>query len=79
MHCADKMQDYELRQVGVHAVHDCEWDGSAGVGVFAVHSVGDNGRAIALTMDLNGTETPAQLLQQICKEAKIKQEDIVLA
>ena len=79
VHCADKVQDYELRQVGVHAVHDCDWDGTAGVGIFAVHSVGDNGRAITLTMDLNGTETPAQLLQHICKEAKIKQEDIVLA
>ena len=73
------MQECELRQVGVHAIHDCEWSGEAGIGIFAVHLVGDAGncKAVTLTMDLNGSETPEQLLERIFKEANVKKEDIV--
>ena len=32
-----------------------------------------------MTLDLNGTESPAELLRLICTEAGVKQEDVVLA
>ena len=34
---------------------------------------------VTLTIDINGEETPEQLIARICKEADIKREDIVLA
>ena len=36
-------------------------------------------KAITLKMDLNGEETPEELLEKICREAGISKEDIVLA
>ena len=79
VHCAGEVQDYELRQVGVHAIHDCEWDGRTGTAVFAVESVRQPGKAITLTLDMNGQESPQELLDSICKMAGVRQEDIVLA
>ena len=79
MHCAGKVQQYELKQVGIHAVCDCNWDGARGVAVFSVASTAAPQQAVTLALDLNGEETPAELLNQICAKAGIAQDDIVLA
>ena len=69
MHCSDLVQEYELRQVGVYSVHECPTHKGT-------HIVGVNNVTIA--MDLNGQETPEEIIQIICKKAQIKPEDIVL-
>ena len=36
-------------------------------------------QAVTIALDLNGSETPEQLLDKICRKADIDREDIVLA
>ena len=47
--------------------------------MFSVASTAAPQQAVTLALDLNGEETPAELLSQICAKAGIAQEDIVLA
>jgi 8-oxo-dGTP pyrophosphatase MutT (NUDIX family) len=76
VHCAERVQAYELKKVGVYMVHDCPWDGQQGQGVFGVGTPdGDT----SVTLDLNGQESPQELLQLICSKAGVRQQDIVLA
>ena len=77
VHCADKVQAYELRKVGVYAVHDCPWEDTKGTAVFSISTESTVDKTV--TLDLNGTESPAELLRLICTEAGVKQEDVVLA
>ena len=86
-HCSELVQEYELAQVGVFTVaHLEEIAGQEGMLVASVTpgTVGTGARdegdkAITLKMDLNGEETPEELLEKICREAGISKEDIVLA
>ena len=76
LQCADKVQQYELKQVGVYNIADYKWTGEAGTAIFAVHT---GGKDVSLQIDLNGKETPAELMDKICRQANIRREDIVLA
>ena len=78
VHCADKVQDYELRQVGVYAIDSCAWDDAKGEAVFSVTSTAES-QAVTIALDLNGDETPEELLDSICRKAGVRREDIVLA
>ena len=60
------------------AIQDCPWQDAKGWAVFSVSTVGEKDD-VTLTIDINGEETPEQLIARICKEADIKREDIVLA
>ena len=79
VHCAAGVQDYELRQVGVYAIDSCEWEDAKGQAVFSVASTARAEQAMTITLDLNGSETPQEMLNEICRRAGIRQEDIVLA
>ena len=72
VHCADKVQAYEPRKVamGVYAVHDCPWEDTKGTTVFSINTESTVDKTA--TLDLNGTQSPAELLRLICTEAGVK-------
>ena len=76
VHCSDRVQEYELRKVGVYSVTEACSDGKSGLAVFGVEA---QGKAVTLAMDLNGDDSEEELLNQICKEAGVDRSDIVLA
>ena len=73
MHCLAKVQDYEIRQMGVYAIDSCEWEDTKGQAVFSVASTARAEQAMTIT------QTPHEMLNEICRRAGIKQEAIVLA
>jgi len=76
VHCSDRVQEYELRKVGVYSVTEACSDGKSGLAVFGVEA---QGKAVTLAIDLNGNESEEELLNKICKEAGVDRSDIVLA
>ena len=76
VHCAAKVQDYELRQVGVYALQD--YVHGKGTAIFSVSSL-QQPRAITVAMDMNGEESPQELLKKICDKAGVQEKDIVFA
>ena len=79
IHCADLIKDYELAQVGVATVMKIE-EVVGQEGLLIAHvdtavvplSKGEReekeGSAITMALDLNGKETPEELLNMICRQ-----------
>ena len=78
VHCSQLIERYELRKVGVYYMEQCPWPATGGTAVFAVTTAAQP-RAITIAMDLNGTETPEQMLDSICEKAGVLRQDIVFA
>ena len=81
VHCAVSVQEYELGQVGIFSVERaCDRPQADKVGPWFLDfsRTGDQGQSQTLIMDLNGRETPEEVLQLICNKANISKEDIEL-
>ena len=69
MHCAEKVQGYELRQVGVYTVDACDWEDSKGQAVMSVSTASAPEQSATIAIDLNGDESPEELLKKMCRQA----------
>ena len=89
VHCAELVQEYELAQVGVATVMCIEEiSGQEGLLVAQVEATAvplsrkeqheKEGSAVTVSLDLNGSDTPEELLNMICRKAGINRNDIVL-